>query len=409
MPVLLPPDRVIELLNEHLPHDGDAAWYVGSGIPQKKLRKAIKAYGAGVDAESVLALADGTVFGSAKEGILVTSEMLISGTSDGKFKVPLDAVTGAHSVGGWPEYTVCVVGIDGSKHNISTTCFDKKRDQLVNFFKALAHQPDDRAEAPPTIPMVPTAAVSSFAGETSIRAVNGGLRLMEVCQHEGIDDSTDLFDKALAGNIEAALLKGYCQYTGFNGRQVDGLFLVTNQRLLLFSLESGAKIVGVELTKRLLGAVPVPFFDDIVGFFAFTIPRSIYHALRGGRDKLIANALGIPHTKLSSTQPPLRQVQETRLSDLAGTVGEVSIGSGVWTGILSREFGVSFAPSQLSKTFSIPKDLILPEHETLEPFERLLAAIAEPLSQQGLSYRVDEKHERLTIVPAATAERKRAA
>jgi len=67
------------------------------------------------------------------------------------------------------------------------------------------------------------------------------------------------------------------------------------------------------------------------------------------------------------------------------------------------------AKSRLSKTFSIPQDLILPEYETLEPIERLLATIATPLRQRKLGYRVDEKHERLTIFPAATADQQQAA
>jgi len=409
MSTSLQPHRVIALLNDHLPHDGDAAWYVGTGIPAKKLRKAIRAYGGGIDPEDVLALADGTVFGSAKEGILITSDKLIGGTSDGQFTAQLSEVTGAHAVGGWPEYTVCVTCEDGSKHKISTTCFDKKREQLVTFLKALSGKSVEETEQTATIPIATAADAPSFEGETSIRAVNGGLRLIEVCEHDGFDDTSVLFDKALTANGEAALIKGFCKYVGFNGREVDGLFLLTNQRLLLFSMESGTKIVCVEMTKRLLGALPVPFLDDIVGFFAFTIPRSIYHALRGGKQKLIASALGTPHANLLSKRPSLRQIQETRLSDLTGTVGEVSVGKGVWTGILSREFGVSFAPSQLSKAFSIPKDLILPEYETLEPIERLLAAIAAPLRQRGLGYRVDEKRERLTIFPAATTEQKRAA
>lgn len=403
------------LLNAHLTHDVDAGWYCDAGIPPKKLSKAIRAYGGDVRPEYVLALGDGTVFGSAKEGILITSTHLISGTSDGRFSVPLSSIVSANRLGGWPEYSIEVRCDDGSAHKISTTCFDKKQECLTAFFNALRGAEDNGAAVAaantrpsgnePSNESPATIRIESFEGETSIRAVNAGMKLVGICPHESFDDAGELFDAALAGETETALLKGYCRYVGFNGREVDGIFLVSNKRLQLFSMESGAKILFVEMAKRLLGAVPVPFLDSVASFLLFSIPRSIYVAIRGGREKLISQALGLSDERLLSAKPPLRRIEETPFVGLSQTVNQVTIGSGVWTGVLSREFGISFAPVALSGAFSVPKDLILPEYETLEPLERLLFSIREPLARRGLGYRLDADGEQLTIFPVAVAER----
>jgi hypothetical protein len=165
------------------------------------------------------------------------------------------------------------------------------------------------------------------------------------------------------------------------------------------------KIVLVELTRRLLGKLPVPFVDSVGCFFLFSIPRAIYVALRGGKEKLIAQALAVEEGRLLSDKPPLRKVQEFGLAQFRENIAQVDIGTGVWTGILARKFGVSFAPSKLSKSFSIPKDLILPEYETLEPLERLLNAIRLPLRSIGLEYQLNEKDQRLSITPTASIKK----
>jgi hypothetical protein len=397
--------NVVSLLNTHLSHDSDAAWYCDSGIPAKKLKKAIRAYGNGIAPETVLALADGTVFGSAKEGILVTSTMLISGTSDGLFSIPLQSIKQATALGGWPEYSIEVRCQDDSTHKISTTCFDKKRDALIAFLNSFAHETEETADqatrqAPASMPDNPVI-LPAFQHNTSIRSVNAGMRLMEICPHDGFDDAGVLFDTALAAKNEVPLLKGYCKYVGFNAREVEGIFLITNQRLMLFSIEAPAKIVFVEVTKRLLGSLPVPFLEGVGSFLLFSIPKSIYVALRGGRQKLLTDALSVTEARLMSAQPPLRLVQESRFDSMAQSVSEVSVGTGVWTGILSREFGMSFTPVELTKMLSVPKDLILPEYETLEPFERLLHAVSDALAKQGIGFRVDASQQRLTLFPAA--------
>jgi len=57
-----------------VPHDPQNQWYCSPDIPQKKLDRAIRKYASGVKFEDVLALLDGTVFGSAQMGVLLTTQ-----------------------------------------------------------------------------------------------------------------------------------------------------------------------------------------------------------------------------------------------------------------------------------------------------------------------------------------------
>lgn len=396
---------ISSLLDIHLGHDSNAGWYRVPEIPPKKLKNAIKTYGGEIPHEAIVALGDGTVFGSAKEGILITESTLISGTSEGAFSVQLKNIVGAKTVGGWPDYRIEVQCQDGTTHLISTTCFDKKIDALVAFldsFAANESKPVLNTDSPAEEPSKPVVLSAPVVEDSSIRAVNASLKLIEVCPHDGFDDVGTLFDSAFQADTEMPLLKGYCRYVGFNGREVDGVFLITNRRHLLFSMEMGAKIVFVELTRRLLGKLPVPFLDSIVCFFLFSIPRSIYVALRGGQGKLIAQALDVAEDRLLSDQPPLRKIQDFDFPNLTETVAQVDIGTGVSTGFLSRSFGVSFVPVKIAKAFSVPKDLILPEYETLKPFQQLLNAVRSTLVRRGLDYRLETEDQKLSIIPCVT-------
>ncbi len=399
---------VERLLDDHLAHDADASWYRAPDIPTKKLQNALGKYASSASAASVLALGDGTVFGSAKEGVVITADTLFSHTTEETFSVPMQEIESAKKLGGWPGYGVELQCRDGSTHRILTTCFDKNQDDLVAFLNSLAENnavPIASPEPSPVRQFRPLEVSDSRIGEPPASDVLAGLKQIELCQQNGIDDVGALFNEAFRTDAEWPLLKGYCRYVGFNGREVDAVFLLTNRRLLLFSMEMGAKIVFVELTKRLLGKLPIPFFDSIVCFLLFSIPRSIYVALRGGKEQLIAQALGQEEGQLLSANPPLRKVQEFDFAQLAQSVTQVDVGTGVCTGFLDRKFGVTFAPVKLAKTFSLPKDLILPEHETLEPFERLLHAIRPTLVSVGLDYRLNDDGKKLTIVPAASERR----
>ncbi len=396
---------ISDLLDCHLPQEDNVSWYRAREIPEKKLKNALGGYASDATKASVLALGDGTVFGSAKEGILITADTLFSGTSEEKFSVRLQDIVGATKLGGWPTYGIELQCRDGSSHKISTTCFDKKQDGLVDFLNSIAGASTRHVasqEPSPVQSSLPAIASVSCAQETSIRDIEAGLKLIGVCKRNEFDDVGDLFEAAFRSDTEWPLLKGYCRYVGFNQREVDGVFLLTNQRLLLFSMEMGAKIVTVEVTRRLLDKVPVPFFDSITCFFLFSIPRALYVAMRGGKEKMIVRALDHEEEQLLSEKPPLRKVQEFDFEKLAENVAQVDVGAVAGAGILTHKFGVSFSPVRLAKTFRVPKDLILPEHEAVEPFERLLHAVHSTLARIGLDYRVDAKGEKLTITPAAS-------
>ena len=70
------------LIQELIPHAPHMGLYVAPSIPSSKLRNAVKDYAPGVSPDSVLALYDGTLMGSAKDGILFTDDMLVFQNSD---------------------------------------------------------------------------------------------------------------------------------------------------------------------------------------------------------------------------------------------------------------------------------------------------------------------------------------
>jgi len=399
---------IANMLNTLIPLDDITPWYQGSDIPPKKMGNAINYYADGVSPAEILALGDGTVFGSAKHGIIITADMLYARTMEEEFSVPLDEIECATNAGGFPNYSIELECSDGSNHLIGTGGFDKVQDHLVDFFNAIAglnngkNPVEEEVCEEQTEPIYEEPAVPQFTSgalDTSVRNINAGLRLISVCPHDEIDETGQLFETAMASNEEWPLLKGSCQYVGFNKRKIEGLFLFTNQRLVVFSTENRAKILFVEISMRMLDKIPVPFFDSLVGFILFSIPRMIYVACCGGKEKMIADSLILDNDLLLSDDPPLHKAQEFSYQQLAETVSQVDLGSGVWTGILSRAFGISFPPKGLGKTFKTPNDLILPEYETLEPFESLLYAINGTLRQHGLSYQLDEKNQQLSIIP----------
>lgn len=52
--------------------------YLAPNIPMKKLSSALQSYGSGVDADDVVVLVDSTVFGGAREGVMLTQEALLA-------------------------------------------------------------------------------------------------------------------------------------------------------------------------------------------------------------------------------------------------------------------------------------------------------------------------------------------
>ena len=106
IPWLLTVSSILPLLDAHLPANDDAAWYRRPAIPAKKLTNAIRKYACDVPEDRVLALGDGTVFGSAKEGLVLTEDTLYCGTTEGAFAIALQDIVTASCMGGWPSYIV---------------------------------------------------------------------------------------------------------------------------------------------------------------------------------------------------------------------------------------------------------------------------------------------------------------
>jgi len=78
------------ILDFHLPSLVGDATYVAPEIPEKKLHGALQKYAPDIDPDDVLFLFDGTVLGSAKEGVLLTkSAVCLSGLSCRQVRVRL--------------------------------------------------------------------------------------------------------------------------------------------------------------------------------------------------------------------------------------------------------------------------------------------------------------------------------
>ena len=87
------------LLTELTPHDPKNKWYLHPQIPQDKLDGAIKKYGAGLKRDDVLALGDGTVFGSAESGCLLTADTVCCRVARGGRMVRWSEISSARVVG----------------------------------------------------------------------------------------------------------------------------------------------------------------------------------------------------------------------------------------------------------------------------------------------------------------------
>ncbi len=71
-----------ELIRTYLPHAPGMGLWLAPEIPPEKLRGALSDYGKGVSAEEVVGLFDGTVFGSAKDGVLFLADRLVTQVND---------------------------------------------------------------------------------------------------------------------------------------------------------------------------------------------------------------------------------------------------------------------------------------------------------------------------------------
>jgi len=129
------------LLTEMTPHDPNNRWYLHPQIPQDKLDRAIKKYGAGLKYEDVLALGDNTVFGSATAGCLLTADGICCRVARGGRMVRWSEIASAKVVG---SEGIQIKLTDGRKVRVSCGQFASVRDKLHKLIILVATA--DRAE-----------------------------------------------------------------------------------------------------------------------------------------------------------------------------------------------------------------------------------------------------------------------
>jgi hypothetical protein len=115
------------LLAELTPHDAKNKWYLYPQIPQDKLDKAMKNYGAGLKRDSVLALGDGTLFGSTESGCLLTADAICCRVARGGRIVRWSEISSARVVG---SEGIQIMLAAGGKVRVSCGQFASVRDKL---------------------------------------------------------------------------------------------------------------------------------------------------------------------------------------------------------------------------------------------------------------------------------------
>jgi hypothetical protein len=123
------------LLTEMTPHDPKNRWYLHPQIPQDKLDRAIKKYGAGLKHEDVLALGDNTVFGSAEAGCLLTADAICCRVAFGGRTVRWSEISDARVVG---SEGIQMRLAAGGKVRISCGQFASVRDKLHRLISLVA-------------------------------------------------------------------------------------------------------------------------------------------------------------------------------------------------------------------------------------------------------------------------------
>ena len=71
-----------DILEQYIPHAPQLGLYRHPNIPPEKLANALKDYARTVDRDDVLALYDATIFGSAKDGALMTADRIVFQNTD---------------------------------------------------------------------------------------------------------------------------------------------------------------------------------------------------------------------------------------------------------------------------------------------------------------------------------------
>jgi hypothetical protein len=139
--------------------------YVVPNIPEKKLNNALKSYGNNVSYESVLALYDDTLFGSASDGMLFTGEKMLHNKYGTFFYSDIESVKYVENITTndkgkeKKEEWIIIKTKDGKKHkltyglsNINNKKFTEFLNKIINEFeeykeedqlKEIADMPDD--------------------------------------------------------------------------------------------------------------------------------------------------------------------------------------------------------------------------------------------------------------------------
>jgi len=123
------------LLTEMTPHDPNNRWFLHPQIPQDKLDRAMKKYGAGLKHEDLLALGDNTVFGSATAGCLLTAAGICCRVARGGRMVRGSEIASARVVG---SEGIQIRLTDGGKVRISCGQFASVRDRLHKLISLVA-------------------------------------------------------------------------------------------------------------------------------------------------------------------------------------------------------------------------------------------------------------------------------
>jgi hypothetical protein len=126
--VRLPPPRkaLKKIIAECMPHRFVSEWYLGNEIPEKKLNNAMSSYAKDVEADEVLGLADNTVFGNAKQGLVLTSKGIVFQNGGVSANIDWQDVAGAEVVSGLLFYSVSVGRCRGGDVKLDFTGFDVK-------------------------------------------------------------------------------------------------------------------------------------------------------------------------------------------------------------------------------------------------------------------------------------------
>jgi hypothetical protein len=134
----IPRERLETLIGRHLPHQCVPGWYLAGQIPAKKLQNALDTYAREVQPDQVLGLGDGSAFGSAKDGVLLTTQGFVFNNSKVAGKVRWQDIVDATVVGGWPSYEMELRCGRGKVLKVDFAGFDGKfPDGLARLFRRI--------------------------------------------------------------------------------------------------------------------------------------------------------------------------------------------------------------------------------------------------------------------------------